>query len=100
MTEELIEGDWGYAIVKGDELWIPAIQGDMGKILRMLHEKTGKKTMVFSAVLNPESFKKHLKNVVAEWDAWFEEVEDWSHCIKIDYAASKDGKEEKIKHDL
>jgi len=85
MTEEKIEGDWGYAVIEDNKLWIPVIKGNMRDILKTLHEKTGIKRMIFSAVLNPEDFKKHLRNIVKEWDAWFEEVDDYSHCIEIEY---------------
>lgn len=83
--KQTLEGDWGYAIVEDDKIWIPAIRGNMGNIIRELHKRTGIKRMIFSAVLNPESFKKHLKNIVREWDEWFKEVEDYSHCIEIEF---------------
>ena len=84
----IIEGDWGYAVVDGDKLWIPAICGDMGNILKELHDKTGIEKMIFSAVLSPEAFKLHLKNIVNEWDSWVEEIGDYSHCIEIRYATN------------
>jgi len=84
-NDKIIHGNWGYAVIKGDVIWIPAIVGDMKIILKKLYEMTGINRMIFSAVLNPNSFKKHLKNIIKEWDAWFEEVGDYSHCIEIDY---------------
>ena len=85
MKEKLIQGNWGYAIVKDEEIWIPAIMGPMSQILQGLYEKTGIKKMIFSAVINPEGFKKHLKNIKREWNEWFPEIEDYSHCIEIEY---------------
>jgi len=85
INKRIIHGNWGYAVIKDDAIWIPAIEGDMKIILKKLHEMTGMNRIIFSAVLNPGSFKKHLKNIVKEWDAWFEEVGDYSHCIEIKY---------------
>ena len=75
----------GYAIVQNDSIWIPAVWGRLGPILKMLNEKTGLKRIIFSAVLNPSELKTHLKNIVKEWDEWFPEVGDYSHCIEIEY---------------
>lgn len=83
--KELYEGEWGYAIVKDGVLWIPVISGNMSEILQDLYEKTGITKMIFSAILNPESFKLHLKNITREWDEWFDKLQDWSHCIEISY---------------
>ena len=85
INKRIIHGNWGYAVIKDDAIWIPAIEGDMKIILKKLHEMTGMNRIIFSAVLNPGSFKKHLKNIVKEWDAWFEEAQDYSHCIEIKY---------------
>ena len=32
-----------------------------------------------------DSFKPHLKNIKKEYDVWFEQVGDWSHCIEIEF---------------
>lgn len=82
---KLYKGSWGYAIVRENKLWIPAIQGDMKEIINALVKKTGINKIVFSAVLNAEKFKKHLKNITKEWDEWFKEAEDYSHCIEIEW---------------
>lgn len=85
MNKTIIHGDWGYAVAYDDVVWIPAVKGDLKKVLSELYKKAGVKRMIFSAVLNPEELKKHLKNIKREWDQWFEEVEDYSHCIEIEY---------------
>ena len=85
MKEYIIEGNWGYAVVKEDAIYIPVIDGEMSKILKELYERTKQKRMIFTAVLNPESFKKHLKNIKREWDHWWKEMEAFSHCIEIEY---------------
>ena len=89
--DRLIHGNWGYAVIKDGAIWIPAIEGDMKIILKKLYEITGINRMIFSAVLNPNSFKKHLKNIVKEWDAWFEQARDYSHCIEINYQPTREG---------
>jgi len=81
----LIQGNWGYAVIKDGAIWIPTIMGRLKPILQDLYERTRIKRMIFSAVLNPEVLKSHLKNIVREWDVWFEEAGDYSHCIEIDY---------------
>lgn len=83
--KEIIHGDWGYAVVYENVVWIPAISGDLKRILNDLYVRTGIKRIIFSAVLNPGSLKSHLKNITREWDEWFEEVGDYSHCIEIKY---------------
>lgn len=86
---ETIEGEWGYACVAEDAMWIPVIcaseEWPMRRILADLHQRTGHTRMIFSAVLSPESFKSHLRNIVREWDEWFAEIGDYSHCIEIKY---------------
>lgn len=82
---KVIQGEWGYAVLKDGALWIPAISGSLGKILNGLYKKTGIKRMIFSAVMNPNELKKHLRNIKREFDVWFEEIKDWSHCIEIEY---------------
>ena len=82
---KMLEFDGGYAVIKDGKVWIPAIVRDMGKILDALHEDTGLDTFIFSAVMNPEAFKIHLRNIISEWDEWFEEVQDYSHCIEVRY---------------
>lgn len=79
--DQSIEGDGYYAIVEDGKIWIPTIDGDMGRILRELHNKTGIKNMIFSAVQNPKEFKTHLKNILREWDDWFSDT----HCIEIEF---------------
>jgi len=81
----LIQGNWGYAVIKDGAIWIPAVEGRLKPILQGLYERTGIKRMIFSAVLNPESLKSHLRNIMREWDVWFEEAGDFSHCIEINY---------------
>ena len=83
--DKLMKGSWGYAIVKDGALWIPAVWGDLSKIMKNLYEETKITKMIFSAVLNPVSFKTHLKNIVKEWDYWVDEIGDYSHCIEIKY---------------
>ena len=52
---------------------------------KLLFKKTGQVRMIFSAVLNPEEFKTHLRNIVREWNQWYEEMQDYSYCIEIKY---------------
>lgn len=80
-----VEGSWGYACFVDNKIWIPAISGDMKAIVSMLvnHFKTNK--VVFSAIINPIEFKKHLKNIVREWDDWFEQAQDYTHCIEVEW---------------
>lgn len=79
---------WGYAVIDdaNDCLWIPAIWTDsMAEVLDELYKETGKTKMIFSAVLNPDSFRKHLRNIRREWKEWHEQAKDWSYCIEIEY---------------
>ena len=85
MNENIIQGNWGYAVIKDGAIWIPAVMGRLKPTLQDLYERTGIKRMIFSSVINPESLKSHLRNITKEWDEWFEEAEDYSHCIEIDY---------------
>lgn len=85
----VIHADWGYAVVREDAVWIPAITGNLKTILAELYKKTKIKRFIFSAVLNPEDLKKHLKNIKREWDEWVEEIGDYSHCIEIEYEENK-----------
>ncbi|MBA7652191.1 hypothetical protein ES703_60021 [subsurface metagenome] len=85
MNENIIQGNWGYAVIKDGAIWIPAVMGRLKPALQDLHERTGIKRMIFSSVINPESLKSHLRNITKEWDEWFEEAEDYSHCIEIYY---------------
>jgi len=91
----LIQGNWGYAVIKDGAIWIPAIGGELKPILQGLYERTGIKRMIFSSVLNPDSLKSHLRNIVKEWDVWFEQVGDYSHCIEIDYQPTEVEEKEK-----
>jgi hypothetical protein len=89
-NDEPLIGSWGYAVVKKGAIWIPAVFGPLHPILQNLYDITGIKRMIFSAVLNPDSFKTHLKNIIREWDEWFKEVEDYSHCIEIEYEPNEE----------
>ena len=82
---QTIMGSWGYAIVQDNAIWIPAVCGKLHPILKNLYRLTKIKRMIFSAVLNAGGFKTHLRNIVREWDEWFKEVGDYSHCIEIEY---------------
>lgn len=81
----IIEGIWGYAVKRYDEVWIPVIWGDLSEILKMLYEKWHLKKMIFSSVLNPAEFKKHLHNIKREWNEWFPEAGCYVTCIEIEY---------------
>lgn len=80
-----IEEPWGYACVDEDCVWIPVVFGPLRLILADIHKRTGKTRMIFSAVLDAEELKTHLRHIVREWDQWFAEIGDWSHCIEIEY---------------
>jgi len=97
MSENIIQGNWGYAVIKDGAIWIPAVMGKLKPALQDLYERTGMKRMIFSSVINPESLKSHLRNITNEWDEWFEEAKDYSHCIEIDYKPTE--LEEKAKEE-
>jgi hypothetical protein len=80
-----IVAGWGYSVIKDGAIWIPVIMGKMSLVLKDLYEKTGIKRMIFSAVLNPDELKSHLRNIKREWDEWFPEAQEYSHCIEIEY---------------
>jgi len=82
---KVIERKWGYAVVDGDTIWIPAVMGKLRLVLDELYRVTGIKKMIFSAVIDPDKLRSHLRNIKREWDAWFEEAQDVSHCIEIEY---------------
>ena len=85
----IIDGPWGYACVHADAVFIPAVVASddwpLRRVLARLHADTGLTRMIFSAVLNAESLKTHLRNIVREWDEWVPEMDDHSHCIEITY---------------
>ena len=85
MIETLIQGPWGYAILKDDALYIPAIMGNMNEILKGLYGITKQRKMIFTAIMFPDKFRPHLKNIKREWDEYVPEFEDYSHCIEIEY---------------
>lgn len=91
--EKVIDGPWGYACVQEDAVFIPAVQATpewpLRRVLAHLFEQTGKRRIVFSAVLDAASLKTHLRRVVKEWDEWVPMMEDYSHCIAIDYEPPK-----------
>jgi len=88
---KVVQGDWGYAIIYPDKIFIPAFIGRLRPLLDMLYQNTKIERMIFTAILNPEGLKKHLRNIKREWDEWFEEAGDYSHCIEIEYEQSKRG---------
>ena len=83
--EYILSGAWGYAVVKKNAIWIPSVMGDLGKVLDGLYERTKIRKMIFSAVINPDKMRKHLRNIKREWNEWWEEVGDYSYCIEIEY---------------
>lgn len=86
---KVIEGDWGYACVEPDAVFIPAVMATpewpLRKVLAMLHMETGLTRMIFSAILDPDDLRPRLRSVMREWDEWVEEMESHSHCIEIAY---------------
>jgi len=84
-ADVLYEFDGGYACVKDNVIYIPVIMGNMRLVLDALYKKTGISKMVFTAVINPDYLKTHLHNIKKEWDEWYPEVGDYSHCIEIEY---------------
>ena len=86
----MVKGDWGYAILHDGRIWIPAIMApnEAKKIITYLTDLWKTDKVVFSAVLIPEKIKAHFQNVVREWDEWFEECQDYSHCIEIIWKSS------------
>jgi hypothetical protein len=88
VKDSRLVGSWGYAVIKDDAIWIPVIVGKLAPILKSLYDLTKIKRMIFSAVLNPNELKSHLRNIIREWDEWFEETGDYSHCIEIEYEPS------------
>lgn len=87
--DEVIEGPWGYACVSSGRVFIPAVQATpewpLRRVLAHLHQLARAKAFIFSAVLNADGLKSHLRNITREWDEWFEEVGEFSHCIEIAY---------------
>jgi hypothetical protein len=85
----VIDGEWGYACVEDGAVFIPAVKATdewpLRRVLAHLHAETGLSRFIFSAVLNPDSLKPHLRNIVREWDEYVPEVGDHSHCIEIAY---------------
>lgn len=85
----VIEGRWGYACWEDDRVFIPAVianeEWPLRRVLAYLYEKTGITRMIFTAVLQPEDLKVHLRNIVREWDEYVPQYEDYSHCIEITY---------------
>ena len=75
----------GYAVFKNDTLFIPAIAGNMRKILQLLYEETKCKKMVFTAILDPIGFGKRLHNIKREWSEFVDYYGDWVNCIEIEY---------------
>lgn len=84
-----LDGDWGYACVEGDAVFIPVVQATpdwpLRRVLAHLHAETHLRRFVFSAVLNPDELKSHLRHVVKEWDEFVPYLGDYSHCIEIAY---------------
>ena len=87
--DKVIDGEWGYACVQPDGVFIPAVVATpdwpLRRVLAHLHAETKHTRMVFSAVLDAEALKPHLRNIVREWDHYVEEFQDYSHCIEIRY---------------
>lgn len=79
----ILDGEWGTAEKIKDKVIIPQIRKtknlSMGDILRLIYEKMNCTTMVFKNVQNPLTFKKHLKNVTAEY------FKGGKYYIKIEY---------------
>lgn len=78
---------WGYYCESNGKVYIPFLSGawKLSEVLEFVYEKTGNKRMVFSAVLNPPEFRKHLHNIVEERREWSELHGDYSYCIEIEY---------------
>ncbi len=89
--ENVLDGPWGYAIRDFDAgcVWIPAVDAVHGwrlnTVLNAIWAKWHCGKMVFSAVMHPASFKKHLRNVKREWREYSEAHRDYSYCIEIEY---------------
>jgi len=86
-TNSGIKGNWGYAIYYEKKIWIPVIiaENRLKEVLQYLTEHFNTNSIIFSAVLNPERLKKHLKHIVREWNEYFEEIDEYSHCIEIEW---------------
>lgn len=88
-TPRVINGEWGYACVEVDAVFIPAVMATadwpLRRVLSHLHKRTGMTRMIFSAILDADSFRPHLRNIVREFDLYVPEFEDYSHCIEIAY---------------
>ena len=92
MTDKIIDIEGGYAVIKDDTIWIPAVwTNSLSAVLKKLYDETKIKRIIFSAILNAEDFKKHLKNIKREWDEYYKEIGDYSHCIEIEYQDKEDG---------
>lgn len=83
-----ISGKWGYAILEDNALYIPAIMTDnLSGVLAELYNETKQRRMIFTAVINPEKLKRHLRNIKKEWIQKVGEG-DCSYCIEIEYEIS------------
>lgn len=90
---KVIDGGWGYAREEPDAVFIPVVMATMehslGRVLAELYALTNQTRMIFSAVLDADKFRPHLRNIVREWDEYVPELEDESHCIEIRYEPPK-----------
>lgn len=91
--DTLIDGPWGYACVKDGVVYIPAVvateQWPLRRVLAELHGKARTRRFIFTAVLDAEGLKLHLRNIVREFDEYVPEFEDYSHCIEIEYEPAR-----------
>ena len=98
-----INRPWGYYCVCKDKVYIPLLNGShrLRDVLADVYKKTKCKRMIFSAVINPTEFRKHLHHVIEERQEWSELHQDYSYCIEIEYqpqeAKSKEEDELKSK---
>jgi hypothetical protein len=86
-------GAIGYVIVKDNTIYCPAIMildgFKMREIFDRLVKETGINKVIFTAVCSP-FLKQKLHNIKREYDIWFEEIGDYSHCIEVEWIIQKE----------
>ena len=87
--DKVVMAEFGYAVIKPEAVYIPAVMGKLHPVLEFLYDLTNQKRIIFTAVMNPNEFKKHLRNIKGEWDEWFPEMGCYSHFIEIQYEPTK-----------
>lgn len=88
-TSITIDGEWGYACIEHGAVFIPAVMATadwpLRRVLAHLYQQSKLTRFIFTAVIDPDGLKSHLRHVIREWDEYVEYMDDYSHCIEIEY---------------